>query len=114
VTSLERGLYEVLVTEALDRALDGLDSTLEPIRTALRAPEAADRIALHLARVIERAANSISEGERSEVGLDLARRLIDLIRDLPSAAEFSAERPVAAGDVLQIIASRLPDGRPIW
>jgi superfamily II DNA or RNA helicase len=112
VTSLERGLYEVLVTEALDRALGGLDSTLEPTRTALRAPEAADRIALHLARVIERAVNSISEGERSEVGLDLARRLIDLIRDLPSAAELGAERPVAAGDVLQIIASRLPDGRP--
>jgi superfamily II DNA or RNA helicase len=112
VKSLERGLYEVFVTEALERELGGLDSTLEPIRTALRAPEAADRIALHLARVIERAVNSISEGERSEVGLDLARRLIDLIRDLPSAAEFSAERPAAAGDVLQIIASRLPDGRP--
>jgi hypothetical protein len=62
VTSLERGLYEVLVTEALERELGGLESTLEPIRSALRVPEAADRIALHLARVIERAVNSIPEG----------------------------------------------------
>ena len=112
MTSLERGLYEVLVTEALEEQLGGLDIALEPIRTALRAPEAADRIALHLARVIERAVNGIAEGERANVGLDLARRLIDLIRELPAAAEFGAERPVAAGDVLQGVVGRLPDGRP--
>jgi hypothetical protein len=46
LTSLERGLYEVLVTEALEEQLGGLDGALEPIRAALRAPEAADRIAL--------------------------------------------------------------------
>ena len=55
MTSLERGLYEVLVTEGLESQLGSLDAALEPIRAALRAPEAADRIALHLARVIERA-----------------------------------------------------------
>jgi len=112
MTSLERGLYEVLITEVLEKQLGGLDAALEPIRSALRAPEAADRIALHLARVIERAVNSIAEGERTNAGLDLARRLIDLIRELPSAADFGAERPVAAGDVLQSVAGRLPDGRP--
>jgi hypothetical protein len=62
--------------------------------------------------VIERAVKSIAEGERTEVGLDLARRLIDLIRELPPTAEFAAERPVAAGDVLEGIVGRLPDGRP--
>jgi superfamily II DNA or RNA helicase len=112
MTLLERGLYEVLVTEGLEEQLGGLDAALEPIRSALRTAEAADRIALHLARVIERAVKSIAEGERTEAGLDLARRLIDLIRELPSAADFSAERPVARGDVLQSIAGRLPDGRP--
>lgn len=112
MTSLERGLYEVLITEMLEKQLECLDGRLEPIRAALRAPEAADRIALHLARIIERAINSIAEGERSEVGLDLARRLIDLIRELPSTVDFGAERPVSTGDVLQSIAGRLPDGRP--
>jgi superfamily II DNA or RNA helicase len=89
-----------------------LDGKLEPIRSVLRAPEAADRIALHLARVIERAVDSIAEGERTNVGLDLARRLIDLICKLPSAAEFGSERPGATGDVLQSLVGRLPDGRP--
>lgn len=112
MTPLKRGLYEVLVTEALEEQLGGLDAALEPNRSALRTPEAADRIALHLARVIERAVKSIAEGERTGAGLDLARRLIDLIRELPSAADFGAERPVAAGDVLESIAGRLPDGRP--
>jgi superfamily II DNA or RNA helicase len=112
MTSLDRGLYEVLVTEGLEGELNSLDAALEPIRSALRTPEAADRIALHLARVIERAVKSIAEGERTEVGLDLARRLIDLIRELPPTAEFAAERPVAAGDVLEGIVGRLPDGRP--
>ncbi len=112
MTSIERGLYEVLVTEALEAQLGDLDAALEPIRAALRAPEAADRIALHLSRVIERAINGMAEGERASAGLALARRLIDLIRELPAAAEFGAERPVAAGDVLQSVVGRLPDGRP--
>jgi len=46
MTSLERGLYEILVTEALEEQLDGLEAALEPIRSTLRTPEAADRIAL--------------------------------------------------------------------
>ncbi len=112
MTKLERGLYEVLLTEALEEQLGDLDGKLEPIRSVLRAPEAADRIALHLARVIERAVDSIAEGERTNVGLDLARRLIDLICKLPSAAEFGSERPGATGDVLQSLVGRLPDGRP--
>lgn len=110
--SLERGLYEVLVTEALEERLDKLNTALEPIRTALRAPEAADRIALHLSRLIERVVNSIGEGERTNVGLDLARRVIDLLREMPAAADLGVERPVAAGDVLESVVGRLPDGRP--
>ncbi len=112
MTKLERGLYEVLLTEALEEQLEDLDGVLEPIRSILRAPEAADRIALHLARVIERAVDSIAEGERTNVGLDLARRLIDLICKLPSAAAFGSERPGATGDVLHSLVGRLPDGRP--
>lgn len=112
MTKLERGLYEVLLTEALEEQLEDLDGVLEPIRSILRAPEAADRIALHLARVIERAVDSIAEGERTNVGLDLARRLIDLICKLPSAAAFGSERPGATGDVLHSLVGSLPDGRP--
>jgi len=68
--------------------------SLEAIREELRAPEAADRIALHLGRVVERAIAAIDEAERSTIGIDLARRLIDVIRTLPTASDLATERPI--------------------
>jgi superfamily II DNA or RNA helicase len=107
-----RGLYEVLITEALEEQLSYLGSNLEAIRGGLQAPEAADRIALHLARVVERAIATIDESERTAVGIDLARRLIDMIRTLPSAGALATERPVQLGEVLRCVVGHLPDGRP--
>ncbi|MDB6089003.1 MAG: helicase [Gammaproteobacteria bacterium] len=101
----KRGLYEVLITEALDEQLSRLGGSL-------RALEAADRIALHLARVVERAIKAIDERERAAIGIDLARRLVDMIRTLPLANELATERPVGLGEVLHGIVGRLPDGRP--
>jgi superfamily II DNA or RNA helicase/HKD family nuclease len=107
-----RGLYEVLITEALEEQLGELDGSLEAIRGRLRTPEAADRIALHLSRVIERAVASVDEGERTAAGIHLARRLIDIIRTLPSVGELGSERPVELGEVLRSVVGHLPDGRP--
>jgi hypothetical protein len=73
--ALDRGLYEVLITEAIDAQLSRLGEGLEAIRDDLRAPEAADRIALHLAHVVGRAIAAIDDSERTAVGIDLARRL---------------------------------------
>ena len=112
MTAPGRGLYEVLITEALQEQLGRLGGSLEAIRAGLRAPEAADRIALHMARVVERAIGAIDEGQRATVGIDLARRLIDMIRTLPSAGELGTERPVASGEVLRSVVGHLPDGRP--
>jgi len=85
MSSPTRGLYEVLITEALEEQLIRLSSNLAAKREVLRSAEAADRIALHLARVIERSIAAVDEGERTAIGIDLARRLIDIIRTLPSA-----------------------------
>jgi len=112
MSKLSRGLYEVLVTEAVEEQLSRLGGSLEAIRGRLRAPEAADRIALHLARVVERAIAAIDEDERTAVGISLARRLIDLIRTIPSAEDLGAELPVELGDVLHSVVGHLPDGRP--
>ena len=84
----------------------------EAIRGRLRAPEAADRIALHLARLVERAIAAIDEDERTAIGISLARRLIDLIRTIPSAGDLGTERPVEIGDVLRSVVGHLPDGCP--
>ncbi|HXG97429.1 MAG TPA: DUF3427 domain-containing protein [Gemmatimonadales bacterium] len=107
-----RGLYEVLITEALEARLVNLEGRLVAIRGQLRAAEAADRIALHLARVVERAIATIDERERPRVGIDFSRRLIDaVIQILPGASDLAGERPTELTEVLRSIAGRLPDGR---
>jgi superfamily II DNA or RNA helicase/HKD family nuclease len=63
-----------------------------------------------LARVVERAIAAIDEGERTAIGIDLARRLIDMIRDMPGADELAAERPLVPGELLQSVMAHLPDG----
>src|SRR5581483_5063647 len=106
-----RGLYEVLITEALERQLMQLGPNLSAKRGGLRPAEAADRIALHLARAIERSIAAVEEHDRTAVGIDLARRLIDLIRDLPSENSLESERPLEPGQVLRSIVGHLPDGQ---
>ena len=49
-----RGLYEALLTKALAEAIAQLPVGLEPATEPLRAADAADRIALHVARAVER------------------------------------------------------------
>ena len=107
----ERGLYEMLVTEALAARLDALSDRLEVRSADLHEAEAADRIALHLARVIEDAVASLDRKRRVELGTALARQLIDVIVQATNGTALAAERPVAPGRVLQSILARLSDGR---
>ena len=76
MTDNPRGLYEVLITEAIAQQLEQLDARLYPLRFDLRSAEAADRIALHLSRIIARAVESVPEGTRVEAGIALARGII--------------------------------------
>ncbi len=109
---LDRGLYEVLITEALDAQLRELGGSLEAIRDRLRAAETADRIALHLAHVIERAIEAIDEKERAALGISLARQLIAVIRQSPSGSELGSECLLESGEVLRSVVGHLLDGRP--
>jgi hypothetical protein len=109
----QRGIYELLVTEALDRELaqlGALREDLSPYRTPLRAADAADRIALHVSRIVERALSTLDDAERSQVGAALARRLIDLIVSDRALPDLALERPLESADVLRALRSRLPDG----
>lgn len=111
----ERGLYETLVTEALSAQLETISDRFEVRRSALHEAEAADRIALHLARVLERALESLDDKSRVAVGTALAARIVDLIADeleSKASAALIPERPVKPGSVLRSIIGRLPDGRP--
>ena len=107
----KRGLYETLISEALQSELANLDSSLKSRRENLRSAEAADRITFHLARIFERAIAAIAEEDRATAGIELARQIIDVIRQLPSGANLESSRPVSPGEVLHGIFGHLPDGR---
>jgi len=84
----------------------GLGSTVEELREA----EAADRIALHLARVIERAIESLGEKHRVQRGVELARAVLARVDELAGRVDASADAPVETAGVLRAVLGRRPDG----
>ena len=108
---LDRGLYETLVTEALAALLD-VDADHDPDILPLHHAEAADRLALHLGRVIERSLAGVEDQDRVEVGIRLTRALIERIDQIIKGADNAGDRPVDPGQVLSAILGRLPDGSP--
>jgi hypothetical protein len=74
-----RGLYEVLITEAIASQLRDLGDDLHAIRDGVRPAEAPDRLALHLGRIVQRAITGVNDADRVAVGVALARKLIDQI-----------------------------------
>ncbi len=106
----DRGLYEVLITEALAASLRELGEHLEARSSELRTAEAADRIALHLSRVVQRAIASLDDDERVASSIALARQLIQQIEANIDGSGAAREVPIAPGRVLRAISARLPDG----
>jgi hypothetical protein len=107
-----RGLYETLVTEALEQELRMLPEAWVARRSRLHEAEAADRLALHLAKVIERAIDALDREQRVAVGTSLARRLVEVVVGETGSAALEPERPVDPATVLEAVLGRLPDGRP--
>ncbi len=106
----ERGLYETLITEELDARLGWVGERQHVQRVKLHEAEAADRIALHLARVVERAVASIDRGRRIGLGTALARQLVDVIVAATGATSLAAERPVDEAQMLFGVLGNRPDG----
>ena len=107
-----RGLYETLITGALAERLASLDPRESVRRDGLQSADAADRIALHLGRLIARVIDSLPDDTRVERGVDLARKLVGLLDAQVEDIGTSAESPASPGEVLRAIVGRLPDGTP--
>ncbi len=108
---LHRGLYEQLVTEALEDALSELDARHKPVREALHPAEAADRIALHLASLVRRAIDSLDSKQRVQVGTRLAREIAELLAAQGRGME-ATDRLSPAGDLLRAVVATRPDSQP--
>ena len=96
--SLPPGLYEVLVTEVLAEQLAAIEGRLVATETGVRPAEVADRVALHLGRVVERAIEGITEEDRVDVAIAVARDLVARLDELVAARsrslDLAPERPV--------------------
>lgn len=109
---LTRGLHERLITRFLERDLAELESHLTADRSALRDADAADRLALHLSLVIERAIDALPERQRAKLGAELSRRLINELARDGALSQFADEAPLDPADTLRAIRAPLPDGQP--
>lgn len=106
----EFGLYELLISETLDRSLQRLDTRFHAQREDLRAAEAADRISLHIARAVERVLADVPEARRSALGVELARELLMRATSIVNEYDAPTDIPVPEKSVLRAILPRLPDG----
>ncbi|MHB1064651.1 MAG: DUF3427 domain-containing protein [Georgenia sp.] len=107
---LEAGLYEALVTRGLQAELDELSSALASRRRSLSSVDAADRIAWHVSKQIERALLDVDETERVAVAVSVARGLLDRLGELAEVDEST--QLVEPASVLNAILRRRPDGKP--
>lgn len=105
---LPRGLNEALVTEGLRARLVAHSDPDAVEQRALAASEAADRIAWHVSREIERSLSDVGENDRAQVGIDVARSLLQRLGDLATADPTAL--PVDPGTVLEAVLGRRLDG----
>ena len=111
MTDRPRGLYEVLITEAIASQLSALGDDLHAIRNGVRSAEAPDRLALHLGRIVQRAVAGVDDADRVAVGVALTRKLIEQIDQTISGSQTGPDAPIEPGTVLRAVLGRTPDGR---
>ena len=103
------GLYDELVTNALQSIVNRLEEAsrarLDPLPTA----EASSRLAEHVGRVVSIVLESLSDEERTTTGLAIVQDVIDLLAARsPDALDDLRLAPPAM--LLSAVEPRLPDG----
>jgi superfamily II DNA or RNA helicase/HKD family nuclease len=110
---LEPGLYESLVTGALDQQLHDAESpTTSADLRALTDAEASDRFSRHIGGVIARAIEAVPENERAQVALGMSQKLVEVLSTLSQAVDPEHDLPLDPARVLAAILRLKPDGSP--
>lgn len=106
---LEPGLYELLLTRRLELAISDIEQRLVVHQEALHPAEAPDRLALHLAGVIEKVLAALPTEKRVHAGAALVGELIkQSVHE--HCSELADEALSPGGAVLTEISDRAPDG----
>jgi superfamily II DNA or RNA helicase len=108
---LEPGLYEALVTGALEgRLAELVAATVSPQVRPLADAEAADRFSRLIGAAVARAIDTADEHDRAELGTTITEQLMELLSGLSGSVDRDADIPVAPARVLASILRRRPDG----
>lgn len=110
MSDLQPGLYEVLITRGLEERLQQLGQQIVAERTQLHPEEAADRIALHLGKLLKQTVSSLDRKQRASLGIALAQQVIWLLQGIPSSGVDQKDNLHDDGSVLRAIMGLLPDG----
>lgn len=104
------GIYEKIITESFEPELDALDSSLDKSRESLRRAEVGDRLAIHLSKIVASVVDRLDEKHRVDKGLELSRKLIQLIAEEIDEDNLLEDLPVLQDTILTAITRKNPDG----
>jgi superfamily II DNA or RNA helicase/HKD family nuclease len=110
MAKLSRGIYQSIFTQALLQSLQDLDTRLTAKKTHLHQAEAADRLSMHLAKVIKNAIASIEDKDRVRIGGDLTQKLIQLLVESTDTEELLIQKLELPPRILNAIEGNKPDG----
>lgn len=103
------GIYEQLVTDAVEEALAEIGTRWIIKRDALRPEEAPDRIALHLGMLIKGVVARLEGSTRVPTAIALARTIVDQLATDGDERD-GKQRPHVQASVLRALLGRLPNG----
>lgn len=103
--TLKRGIYETLVTDALERLISG-DNRAEVENERADDEELPGHLARHLTKAIEMALRSLPSDKRRIRQLELTNEVLKLVKENESAV--NGERIVRDGELLLSVSDRAP------
>ncbi|NHN35738.1 DUF3427 domain-containing protein [Pseudomaricurvus alcaniphilus] len=105
------GLYESIITDLIGRELASLDGESIYVKTQKIDPaEIGDRLALHIGKVMERALSTVTDKDRIDVGIQLARKIVSHIESSVTKAGVLGDVPINTNEFLSAILPFNPDG----
>mgnify|MGYP000370703851 FL=1 len=110
---LAPGVYEALLTRRLEERLQDLDATLTAHRRTLDPDEAADRIALYVARLVEREVEHLGTAVRADEGAHLANAVLEVLAQRTTSVADASDQLSGPPSVLHAIAGFQPDGSAV-
>ncbi len=106
---MERGVYETLITQAIEREIQLLDPSLVASTEPLGVEEASARISQAIEAAVSRTIDSMPTQEKSRAGIEIATRIHDVLQKYSDNPAINALQILQPGAILRAIRNRIPE-----